>query len=284
MAQDNPPPSPQESTFLSEDGLKLREWRWRPEGKAKAIIVVMHGLGEHSGRYRLVIDYLVRRGYAVAAFDLRGHGLSEGPLCYVDSFDEYVADLHLFLQRACAMDERVHVFLLGHSQGGTIALLYALAHEPQLAGLILSAPVVKLSDDISPLLQSISGFLGSLLPKLPTIRVNSSALSRDLSVCRQYDGDPLVYHGGVPARMGAELVRATRRIQKQIGAFCTPMLILHGCADRLSDPQGSRDLYARASAQDKTLKLYDGLYHEVLNEPEKEQVLADLVSWLDDHA
>ena len=237
MAQDNPPPSPQESTFLSEDGLKLREWRWRPEGKAKATIVVMHGLGEHSGRYRLVIDYLVRRGYSVAAFDLRGHGLSEGPLCYVDSFDEYVADLHLFLQRARAMDENAPVFLMGHSQGGTIALLYALAHEPQLAGLILSAPVVKLSDDISPLLQSISGFLGSLLPKLPTIRVNSSALSRDLSVCRQYDGDPLVYHGGVPARMGAELVRATRRIQKQIGAFCTPMLILHGCADRLSDPQ-----------------------------------------------
>ena len=146
---------------------------------------------------------------------------------------------------------------------------------------MLSGALLKISDDVSPLLTRCSAFVGRILPRLRTIKLDSSSISRDPEVVRRYDEDPLVYRGGIPARTGAEMVLATKRIQSSMHTISLPLFIMHGTADRLSDAKGSELLYSKASSTDKSLKLYEGFYHEILNEPEKTQVLADIVQWLD---
>jgi acylglycerol lipase len=272
-----------QGNFKAADGLSLFEQWWRPETGPKAAVAIVHGLAEHSSRYAHVAEHLARGGYAVDTFDLRGHGRSEGRRAFIRSFDEFLADLDLFLARVRSRHRRTPVFLLGHSMGGGITPLFVITRKPDISGLILSAGALKISDDISPLLIRMSGIVGRILPKLPTIKLDSSAISRDPEVVKHYDNDPLNYRGGTPARTGAEIVRATRRIQAQMEAITLPLLILHGTADRLTDIEGSKQLYARAASSDKTLKLYDGLYHEILNEPEKARVLEDIVQWLDAH-
>ena len=167
--------------------------------------------------------------------------------------------------------------------GGLIASMFVVTRQPDFRGLILSGPAVKISDDISPLLVKLSSIIGKILPKLPTIKLDGNAVSSDPKIVKKYNNDPLNYRGGIPARTGAELNRATKMIQEQMEAIKLPMLILHGTADRLADPEGSKQLYERAESKDKTLKLYDGFYHEVMNEPGKEQVLGDIVKWVNKH-
>lgn len=274
----------QHVTYESSDGLRLFEQQWQPTNESKAVVIIVHGLAEHSGRYSHVAEFLTHKGYAVDTFDLRGHGQSEGtPRIFINSFDEYLTDLDQFLDRVRQRHSGKPIFLLGHSMGGTVVSLYCTTRQPIINGVILSAPTLKISDDISPFLIKISGLLGRLFPKLKTIKLDSSAISRDPEVVKWYDTDPLNYRGGIPARLGAEFNQAIIRIQGLMEKLSLPLLILQGTADRLSDPEGSKQLYSRASAKDKTLKLYDDLYHEVLNEPEKEQVLTDIVQWLNTH-
>jgi len=273
-----------EGYFVGNDGSQRYEQWWLPEGQIKGVVTIMHGLAEHSGRYQHVGESLASRGYLTGAFDLVGHGRSEGRKACLRSFDDYLDDLEIFLERARARAPKKPQFLLGHSLGGAIACLYAISRQPQLTGLILTGPALRISDEISPLLQRLSSVVAALLPTLPTVILDSSHISRDPQVVARYDSDPLVYRGGTPARTGAELIRATKRIQQDMEALTLPVLIMHGTADKLADPQGSRDLYARAASTDKTLKLYQDYYHEVLNEPEKGQVIADLIAWLDAHS
>jgi len=271
----------EESRFETYDGLNLFEQKWHPVSEPKAVIIIIHGYAEHSGRYAHVAEYLVNHGYAVETFDLRSHGKSDGKKTYIRSFDEFLSDVDLFLKRVQQQHQRKGIFLLGHSLGGTIAVLFVFTRKADLKGIILSGATLKISDDISPLLVRMSSIVGKILPKLPTIKVDCNDLSHDLEVVKEYDNDPLVYRGGIPARTGAEFTRATKLIQKQMKLVTLPMLILSGTADRLSDPEGSKQLYERADSRDKTLKLYNGFYHEILNEPEKERVLEDIVEWLD---
>jgi alpha-beta hydrolase superfamily lysophospholipase len=272
-----------EGTFVSKDDVKLFEQYWQPANELKANIIIIQGLAEHSGRYVHVAEYLVNHGYAVATFDLRSHGQSDGKKTFIRSFDDFLSDVDLFLKRVRERHPNQKLFLLGHSMGGTITTLFALTRTPDVKGLILSSATLKLSDTISPFLVRISAVLGMLAPKLTTITIDSSAISRDPDVVKKYDTDPLVYRGGIPARTGAEFNRAIKLIQGQMELVTLPLLILAGTADRLSDPAGSQQLYERAQAKDKTLKLYEGFYHEILNEPEKEMVLSDIVRWLDVH-
>ena len=273
-----------EGRFKTNDGLNLFEQNWQPALAPKAVIIIIHGYAEHSGRYAHVAEYLASHGYAVETFDLRSHGKSAGKRVFIRSFDEFLSDVEIFLKRVQERHQGKNLFLLGHSMGGTIAVLFAITRKSALKGVILSGATLKLSDDISPFLVRISSILGKILPKLPTVKVDRDALSHDLEVMKKYDNDPLVYQGGIPARTGAEFTRATKLIQKQMELVTLPMLIMSGTADRLSDPEGSKQLYERAQSKDKTLKLYDGLYHEILNELEKEQVLGDIVDWLDGHS
>lgn len=273
-----------EGHFQSKDGLELFTRSWRPEGmETKAATMIIHGLAEHSGRYLHVGEFLAGRGIAVEGFDLRGHGHSSSPgsKTYVKRFDDYVSDAYLMLQHLMERYAGLPIFVLGHSMGGLIASLLVVTRQPAIRGLIISAPALKISDDISPLLVKLSAVIGKLFPHLPTIKLDSSAISRDPEVVQKYDTDPLNYRGGIRARTGAEINRATQIIQRQMEAIRLPLLILHGTADRLADPTGSKQLYERARSSDKTLKLYEGFYHEVMNEPEKEKVLDDIASWIE---
>jgi alpha-beta hydrolase superfamily lysophospholipase len=257
----------------------LYEQSWQPE-KSAASVAIVHGYAEHSARYAHVAAHLAQHGYAVYAFDLRGHGRSAGRRCFVRSFDEYLADLELFLARVAARAPGKPIFMLGHSMGGAIATLFVIKRRAVLRGLILSGASLKISDDVSPALRRVSAFVGRLFPKLPTIRLDSRAISRDPEVVKSYETDMLVYHGSAPAGTATSFFRAVSDIQAGMELIDLPLLILHGAQDRLADVAGSKRLYARVRSRDKQLKLYDGLYHEILNEPERAQVLADITTWL----
>ncbi len=258
--------------FDARDGFRLFERWWLPKDASKATVVIVHGYAEHSERYVHVAQYLTGQGYGVYTFDLRYHGRSGTPKAYVRSFDDYLSDLDVFLERTRAREPGKPMFLLGHSLGGAIVTLFTITRKPDLKGIILSSPALMISDEVSPFLIKISGFIGRILPKLPAVKLACTAISRDPEVVRCYDADPLVYRGGTPARTGAELVRAIKIIQARMEEITLPVLIIHGTEDRLAKIEGSRQLYDRVNASDKTLKIYEGLYHETMNEPEEEQV------------
>jgi acylglycerol lipase len=270
-----------EDTFRAADGTRLFERRWQPAEPARAVVVVVHGLAEHGGRYTRVAQHLVRAGYAVLAPDLRGHGRSEGPRARVRSFDQFLDDLELSLGRAREWMPGRQLFLLGHSMGGTTLTLLMLTRQPEVAGLILTGAVLTPGKDVSPATLMLAKLLGRLVPTVPLQRVNSAAVSRDPAVVAAYDADPLNWHGGTQAGMAGAFLDAIERSVARLEALNVPLLILHGGADALSDAAGSRALHARARSTDKTLRVYDGLYHEILNEPEQNQVLADITAWLD---
>jgi alpha-beta hydrolase superfamily lysophospholipase len=271
-------------TLRSHDGLTLATRRWMPGQRPKAAVALVHGLGEHSGRYAHVATHLMLHDYAIYAFDLRGHGRSEGePRVYVEAFDDYVRDLRRFLGSVREQHKRP-LFLLGHSMGGGVAARYVIEYGPEgLAGLVLSSAALQIPEDLSPFLQKAAGILSRFVPKLPVSKLDTSHLSRDPAVVRAYEEDPLVYTGGIRARVGAEILRGTEHIQGHADAFTLPLYLYHGTADQITDPAGSRALYERAPTDDKTLTLYEGFYHETHNEPERERVLDDLTAWLDAH-
>lgn len=272
----------QEGTFKTNDGINIFEQRWQPVTEPKAVIIIIHGYAEHSGRYAHVADYLANHGYAVETFDLRSHGKSDGKKTFIRSFDEFLSDVDLFLKRVQERHPNKNIFLLGHSMGGLIASLFVVTRKPNVKGLLLSGASLKISDEISPMLVKLSSVIGAIVPRLPTIKLDGTAVSRDPEVVKKYDSDPLNYRGGIPARTGAEFNRGVKQIQEQMAAITLPLLIMHGTADRLADPAGSKQLYERAQSHDKTLKLYEGFYHEILNEPEKERVLGDIVEWINE--
>lgn len=270
-------------TFEAPDGLLLFERRWLPDARAKASIVLVHGYAEHSGRYEYAGTSLADAGYAVHAFDLRGHGQSGGEQALAGSFGEYLRDLRRFMQRVRAFDREAPLFLFGHSMGGTIVALELAVAQPLVRGAMLSG--AGLSLHAAPwIARQVFLLLGRLAPRLGTLRLNAADVSRDETVVRLYDGDPLVYRGRMRAGLVAAMVRALQRVVRDMERVRAPLLIMHGTADALSNAQGSAELHRRASSIDKTLKLYHGLFHEILNEPERDDVIADMVAWLDARA
>ena len=270
-----------EDRFETPDGLRLHERCWLPAGDPVAVVIVVHGLTEHSGRYAGLAGALNGHGYAVYAADLRGHGRSEGSPTFIRAFDEHLADLELLVDRVRSRQPGKPLFLLGHSMGGAIVALWAITRQPEVGGLVLSAPPVRVSGNIFPILRHLAGIFSRLAPRLRITRLGSGMLSRDPEVVAQFQGDPLVFHGRFPVRTGAEILRAGQRIEAHMEDLHCPLLLLHGSGDVVTDPAGSEDLFTRARSHDKTLKLYPGLYHDLLHEPEKEEVTADIVEWLD---
>ena len=276
-----------EDFFPARDGLRLFQRRWLPGGRApcthgwRAEVLLVHGIVEHGGRYAPTAEALARDGCAVSALDLRGHGKSEGLRCWIRSFDEYVDDLDGFFDRVVRQAEGKPVFVLGHSLGGLIALLWCIRCRRKLAGLILSGPALQVRRELFPLLRRLAGLASVLFPRLRVVRMGGRNISRDAAVVAQFRDDPLVFHGRFPVRTGAEILRAGNLARAEFDQLDVPLLILHGTADRVAAVEASQELFQRAKATDKTLRLYPGLYHEVLNEPEKEQVLADLFQWID---
>ncbi len=276
------PPSPGRGGIqTTPDGASLAYDIWSPPETPRSVIVIVHGYAEHSGRHAPLAAHFVAQGHAVWTYDQRGHGRSSGRRAYAHTFDDYLDDLDAMLGCTREQFPGQPLFLFGHSMGGAVSTLYCLERQAALKGLILSSPALKLPD-VAPLLQRFSSVIGRLVPRLPTVKLNLKHLSRDAGVVAQAAADPLYYHGRMPARTGAELVRATRRINARMETFTLPVLLFHGTADRLTDPTGSTELYSRARSTDKTLALYPGLFHETFNEPEKNQVREEIAEWLDE--
>jgi acylglycerol lipase len=256
---------------------------WLPADEPRAILLVVHGLAEHSGRYSNLLNYFVPRGYAIYGFDQRGHGKSKGVRGYVDRFSQFVDDLDIFLRLVHGSHHDVKTFLVGHSIGGTIATAYAILHQDEFDGLILTGATLNTPTDVAAGTIFAARILSLILPKVGLYVIDANGISRDMSVVNAYVNDPLVYRGKIRARLGVELIKAMDTIKRQISQIHLPILVMHGAADRLSNPKGSEMLYQKASSADKTLKVYEGYYHEIFNEPGREQVLADVESWLKAH-
>lgn len=240
---------------------------WTPPAGPHAILLVAHGFAEHSGRYGNLVDYFVPRGWAVCVPDHRGHGRSDGARAQVDSFSDYVDDFKTFLDIMLKQYPGKKVFLVGHSMGSAIAVLFASRFQDHLAGLVTSGGGMSRPDEPPP-------------PPAPSGRpLDTEFLSRDPEVIKAYVNDPLVYRGPIPVNSGISGMRSA--VSAAAPQVKLPALIMAGNA--VADGPRSRVLFDFLASEDKTLKLYDGLRHEIFNEPEHPQVLADLSAWLDSH-
>ncbi len=273
-----------ESEFSGVRETRLcRRW-WLPDGDPCAAVVIMHGLRDHSARYDPLANALVEAGVAVHAFDLRGHGKSDGARVWVEAFDDYVDDLDAFLKLVATQVPGKPLFLFGHSMGGAIATLTTLTRKPVLAGLVLSAPALTPGEDVPPFLITLTRLVASVLPLLPVLKLPDAAFSRVPAVVAAMVADPLIENGPGPARTASELLKALGRIGASMEQLTTPLLLLHGTADKLTNPQGSKSLHARAASTDKTLRLYEGWFHDLAHEPDAAMVVTEIVDWVESRA
>jgi alpha-beta hydrolase superfamily lysophospholipase len=256
---------------------------WLPEGNVKAVLLVVHGIGEHCGRYMNVVNHFVPLGYAVYGLDHIGHGKSEGRREFVARFEDYTNTLAIFRNWVKGRQLGKPVILLGHSMGGLIASYYLLDHPADFKGAVISAPAIKVSDGISQATITLGNILSVLAPKAGLLALDANGISRDPEVVTAYLNDPLVFHGKTPARLVAELLKAMRRVTTEADKITLPLMIIQGGEDKLVDPAGAQMLYDKAGSKDKTLKVYEGLYHEVFNEPERARALKDVETWLATH-
>ena len=269
----------QTGSLLTNDGLKLFVQSWLPEN-ARAALIISHGYGEHSSRYTPFAEFLSQHDIAVYALDHRGHGKSEGERVNVKVFRELVDDLLRFIESVREQQPGLARYLLGHSVGGVIASQLIIEHPHKVEGALLSASYLKSAVEVSPLLMSVSGLLSRVFPSLPTLKVNTKFISRDPVIVNAYGTDPLVYHGGTKARMGVEFSNAGPYVLSRAESITLPLLVMHGTADGIADAAGSKQLFEKAASADKTLKLYEGYYHEILNDIGKELVYQDVLEWL----
>jgi len=272
-----------EGTFKSVRNLKVYHQAWFPEGEIKAVLFIVHGVGEYSARYTNVINRFVPLGYAVYGVDHIGHGKSEGEREMVSRFEDFTEPLITCRKMIAEAHPGVPVIIYGHSMGALITSFHLLDHQADFKAAIISAPPVKVPASISPLTVTLGKVISTIAPKMGLIGLDVHNLSHDKTVVDAYINDPLVFHGKMPARLSAEMLRAMMRVTAEANKIEIPLFILQGSADHLVDPSGAQMLYEKASSADKTLKVYEGLYHEVHNEPERELMFKDLEDWLEAH-
>jgi acylglycerol lipase len=269
----------EQSRLGGAGGIRIFWQAWLPDGEPGAAVVIAHGAGEHSDRYAHVAARLVAEGYAVYAIEHRGHGRSEGKRALIDRLDNAVADLGTLIETVRERHPGVPVFLLAHSMGGTIGVSYALKLQERLAGLILSGPLAALEPSPAPQ-RIIIGIVSAVAPAVGLVAIDPALVSRDPAVVDAYVQDPMVFHGKLPARTITELAAAIDAFPEAVRAITIPVLIVYGTDDGLCPPAGSVMLGERIGSEDKTIKPYEGLHHEVLNEPEQDAVLDDLCAWI----
>jgi acylglycerol lipase len=272
-----------EGAFKGHKGVSLYYQCWLPSGEPRAILLLNHGLAEHSGRYKNLVNYFVPRGYAVFGFDHRGHGKSPGLRGYVEDFSFFVQDLGIFRDLVRHEYPNAKIFIIAHSVGGTIATAYTLNNQQQFDGLILSGPTLKVGASVSRGLVILAPLLSRLIPKVGLYTIDAAATSRDKAVVEAYLNDPLVYTGKIRIKLGVEILKTTQILQPQMSKIHLPIMILHGSEDRLSDPEGSRLLFDRVQSGDKILKFFPGFFHEIFNEPNHDMVFSEIGNWLDIH-
>lgn len=246
---------------------------------SRANLILVHGYAEHSSRYSDMAEKLLSSGINIYTFDLTGHGKSSGRKAYINRFQDYVQDLN-DMKKKLEMAPDLPTFIYGHSMGALVLISDVLLNKAKYAGVIFSAPALKIQEDLSPFLQKISGVMSIITPKLKTVVLDSSKISRDPIEVDKYQRDPLNYREGTYARTGAEIIKTTKICADLFHEFELPVFITHGSADGLTDPSTSQQFYDECSSEDKTLKIYDGLYHEIMREPEKDEVVQDIIDWI----
>lgn len=253
---------------------------WRPAGPARGAILLVHGLGEHSGRYRDFAEVLGSQGFAVVAPDHPGHGQSSGHRAHIGRFEDFFPPLDKLRSSIARWYPGLPCFLVGHSMGGLIAARYLLDHQRQFAGAALSGAALAVPEEPPALLLWVSRLLSRLWPTLGLMQLDATQVSRDPAVVQAYIDDPLVHDGKASARLVAELFRVMGEVRSRRAEINLPLIVMHGEADAMTAASGSADFHAGVASPDKTLRIYPGLYHEIFNEPERLEVLGELAAWL----
>ena len=271
-----------EGLLKTKDGMILFQQCWYSGNEPKGVVILLHGYGDHSGRYNWFARQLVLAGYRVYAFDQRSHGKSEGLRAFISRYDLLLDDLESCLAHINLPSDRI--FLFGQGTGAGIALNYAAERGPDLCGLILSAPIFNHARPPTFVTRFLGRVAALAFPKLGTLdflyRRNPANLSRRQYAVDQYLSDPFVYHGKIFNRTGWELHQAVERSTTNIDKLGNPLLILHGSSDTLAEPGGSRNLHKKAPARYKSLKFYPDAYHDLLQDTCREQVVRDILGWL----
>ena len=265
--------------FDGVGGLRIFYRQWRPVGALRGLVVLVHGFNSHSGYYAWVASQLTAAGFAVYALDHRGRGRSEGERFYVETVEDYVADLATFVALAKSDYPGLPVFMLGHSAGGVISCVYALEHQEELAGLVCESFAFKVpAPDFA--LAVLKG-LSHVAPHAHVFKLKNEDFSRDPDVVQFMNSDPLIHNEVQPTLTVAAMVRADERLEREFPLITLPLFIIHGTEDKATKPGGSQQFYDTAGSSDKTLKLYEGYAHDLLNDLGREAVMADIVRWID---
>ena len=269
-----------ERSFDGVDGVRIVYDVWTPDATPRAVVILSHGLGEHARRYDHVAQRFGRDGLLTYALDHRGHGRSGGKRVLAKDISEFTGDFDTLVGIATHEHPGVPRIVLGHSMGGGIVFAYGVEHPDNYDLMVLSGPAVAAQTAVSPLLAWLAKTVGAIAPGLPLQQLDAGAVSRDPAVVDAYNTDPLVYHGKVPGGIARVLLLVGETMPQRAASLAAPLMVVHGSDDRLIPVEGSRQLVAAVGSSDVELKVYPGLYHEVFNEPEQDQVLDDVVSWI----
>ena len=269
-----------ESSFEGVGGLNIFTRRWRPENEPRGVVVIVHGFNSHSGQYLWAAEQFTANGLAVYALDLRGRGRSAGERYYVEKIEDLIGDVDTLVSTAKSENPGLPVFLLGHSAGGVISCVYTLEHQSKLSGLICESFAFELP--VPDLALSFLKGLSYITPHTHVFSLNNKDFSRDSSVVESMNEDVLIKGESQPAQTAAVMITASRRLKEEFPQITLPVLIMHGTQDKATKPSGSQHFYEQVGSTDKTLKLYEGHFHDLLNDIDKEVVMADIQSWIDE--
>ena len=266
----------------SSDGISLYCTAWIvPE--PKATVLIMHGYAEHIERYNYEASVLNAFGYSVFGYDQRAHGRSEGQDCYINNFDDLCDDLKSVIKY---INPQTPFFIHAHSVGALVTIKYLLDHHtsemPKISGLITTSAALQVSRDLSPMLQKVSGILGRLTPRLKTISLPLKTISHVAAVQEDYENDPYNYRGGIYASAGYQILKTTKEVSSRLSEVSLPLLAMHGGDDKLIEKEGTDKLYNKASSTDKTIKIWDGLAHEITRSADKADVFKMMTDWIQD--
>ena len=269
-----------DGTFRASSGAKIFYRHWTP-AEPRAVILLSHGLAEHSGRYEEFADFFGDAGFAIYAVDFPGHGKSDGKRGHIGRFDEYTFALNQLTSLARSAHPDLPFVLLGHSMGGLVSADFLLQHQSKFIAAVLTGAAIQSPQQPSGFVLFVNKLIAVIAPKLGVLRMDASAISRDPQVVSDYENDPLVYRGKASAALVTAIFSAMNRVVENAELIRLPLLVMHASEDRLTSVAGSNLLHEKVSSEDKKLVIYEGLYHEILNEPERMNVMGDILQWLE---
>ena len=269
-----------DGSFQSGSGANIFYRSWAP-AEPRAVLLLAHGLAEHSGRYGDFASFFADAGIATYALDFPGHGRSDGKRGHIRDFQEYTDTLGALLSLAREAHPDIPLVLFGHSMGGLIAADFLLQHQSEFVAAVLTGAAIQSPQQPSSIVLFVNRVIASVMPRLGVLRMDASGISRDPQVISDYENDPLVYRGKATAGLVTALISTMKRVVENATSIRLPLLIMHGSVDSLTAVEGSKLLHDSISSEDKKIVIYDGLYHEILNEPERKNVMADILEWLE---